>query len=243
MRNSTQSVLKTDASVEQHLDNYLPCCTLRWRQGQLFVSLGQQSKQPYLSAFESKEQLVKCLKQSPIQLVRLDPNLGEVVLTHWADACEQANKPVFLQGAIQKLSKRQNQFSRQPKQSLNWMAAFILLIVQSPIVLATVILMYVYSPKPIFSRQWHISPRGKFVRLVKFCTTVVKADSHTTSLIRGMLNYNVDKLPQLLNILRGEISLIDPLKPLTVSEAVRFSLEGSKNFRTPRELKQFSNLR
>ncbi|MBD1907410.1 sugar transferase [Funiculus sociatus GB2-A5] len=233
MGNSTLSKLKNDFSVEQHLENYLPHCTLKWRQGQLFVNRGQQSKQPYIYAFESKQQLVQCLKQSPVRLVRLDPTLGEAVVKRWADACEQANKPVFLPGAIQKRPKRQSQFSRQRKQWIDWIAAFVLLLALGPIMLATAILMYVYSPEPIFSRQWHLTPRGKFFRLLKFRTAVVNDDSRTTSLIHWMRNYNVDKLPTLFHVLRGEFSLMDLLKPLTVSEAVQFSLEDSRKVRAP----------
>ena len=227
MGSSTRSTLKSYSCVEQHLDNYLPRCTLKWRQGQLFVSVGQQSEQLYISAFESEQQLVECLKQSLVHLVRLDPTLGEAVLKRWADACEQANKPVFLQGAIQKLPKRQSQFSRQRKQWLDWIAAFVLLIALSPIMLTAAILMYVYSPEPIFSRQWHISPRGKLFRLLKFRTTVANDDSRITHLARWMCKYNVDELPQLLNVLWGEISLRDS-HPLTLSEAVRFGLKGQQ---------------
>ncbi|AFZ13632.1 sugar transferase [Crinalium epipsammum PCC 9333] len=220
MGKSTLSTLNY-SSVEQHLDNYLPCCTLKWRQGQLFVSVGQQSEQPHISAFESEQQLVECLKQSPVRLVRLDPTLGETVLKRWADACEQANKPVFLQGTIQKLHRRQSQSSCQGKQWIDWIAAFVLLIALSPIMLAAAILMYVYSPGAIFSRQWHISRRGKLFRLLKFRTTVANDDSRSTLLIRWMCKYNVDELPELLNVLRGEISLMDS-HPLTLSEGVRF---------------------
>jgi hypothetical protein len=236
MGNFTLSTLKSYSSVEQHLDNYLPRCTLKWRQGQLFVSVGQQSQQPYISAFESEQQLVECLKQSPVQLVRLDPTLGEAVLKRWADACEQANKPVFLQGAIQKLSRRQSQLSRQRKQWIDWIAAFVLLIALSPMMLATAILMYIYSPGPIFSRQWHINQQGKLFRLLKFRTTVANDDSRITLVVRWMCKYNVDELPQLLNVLRGEISLRDS-HPLTLSDAVVFRLKGqqqlSKFLETP----------
>lgn len=220
MGKSTLSTLNY-SSVEQHLDNYLPCCTLKWRQGQLFVSVAQQSEQPHISAFESEQQLVECLKQSPVRLVRLDLTLGEAVLKRWADACEQANKPVFLQRASQKLPRRESQSTWQGKQWIDRIAAFVLLIVLSPIMLAAAILMYVYLPGAIFSRQWHISPRGKFFRLLKFRTTVANDDSRNTLLVRLMCKYNVNELPQLLNVLRGEISLMDS-HPLTLSEGVRF---------------------
>ena len=229
MVNSTVSHLKIYSSVEeQHSNNYLPHCSLKWRQGQLFVSLGNQDKQPYISAFESQQQVVECLKQSPVRLVRLDLNLGEAVLNHWADACEQANKSVFIRGSVaQKLSRmtrRQSQFRQQLKQLIYWIVAFLLLIVQSPVMLATAILMCIYSPGAIFSRQWHIGSRGQLFRLLKFRTTVVNDDFRSTGLVRWMCKYNVDKLPELLNVLRGEISLMES-HPLTLAEAARFSLE------------------
>lgn len=223
-------------SVEQqHSNNYLPHCILKWRQGQLFVSLGKQDKQPYLSAFESEQQVVECLKQSPVRLVRLDPNLGEAVLNRWADACEQANKSIFIRGSIaQKLSRmtrRQSQFRQQLKQLIYWIVAFLLLILLSPVILATAILICIYSPGAIFSRQWQIGPQGKLFRLLKFRTTVVNDDFRSTGLVRWMCKYNVDKLPQLLNVLRGEISLRDS-HPLTLSEAARFNLEGQPELST-----------
>ena len=229
MANSTLSNSKIYSSVEQqHSSHYLPHSILKWRQGQLFVTLGSQSKQPYISAFETEQQLVECLKKSPVRLVCLNPTLGEATLKLWADACEQANKPVYLRGNIQKTFQKQRQLSPQPKQWIDSIAAFLLLLVISPIILAAAILIYLYSPEPIFIRQWYIGTRGKFFRLLKFPTRVANDDSRATLLIRWMCKYNVDKLPQLFNVLRGEISLKDSFCPLTISEAVRLKLEGQQ---------------
>ncbi len=227
MANSTLSNSKIYSSVEQqHSNNYLPHCILKWRQGLLFVSLGQQTKQPYISAFETEQQLVECLKQSPVRLVCLHPTLGEATLKLWADACEQANKPVYLRRTIQKKCQKQSLLSPQPKQWMDSIATFILLLLLSPIILLTTISMYLYSPEPIFPEQWYIGAGGKLFRLLKFPTRLANQDSGTTPLIRWMCKYNVDKLPQLFNVLRGEISLRDLFCPLTISEAVRLKLEG-----------------
>jgi hypothetical protein len=217
------------SSVEQqHSSHYLPHCILKWRQGLLFVSLGEQTTQPYISAFETKQQLVECLKQSPVRLVGLHPNLGEATLKLWADACEQANKPVFLRGTMQKKIQKQGKLSIQPKQWMDSIAAFLLLLLLSPIILATAILIYLYSPEPILPRQWYIGTAGKFFRLLQFPTTVANDDSLTTLLIRWMCKYNVDKLPQLFQVLWGEISLRDSFCPLSLSEAVRLGSEGQQ---------------
>jgi lipopolysaccharide/colanic/teichoic acid biosynthesis glycosyltransferase len=226
MTTSTLSSLNIYSSVDQqHSNNYLPHCILKWRQGLLFVSLGQQTTQPYISAFETKQQLVECLKQSPVRLVVLHPTLGETTLKLWADACEQANKPVFLRRTIQKKFQKQGQLSLQPKQWMESIAAFLLLLLVSPIILATAILIYLYSPQPILPRQWYIGTGGKLFRLLKFPTTVANENSRSTLLIRWMCKYNVDKLPQLFHVLRGEISLRDSFCPLTLSEAVRLGSE------------------
>jgi Bacterial sugar transferase len=227
MAHSTLSNVRIYSSVEQeHSSHYLPHCILKWRQGQLFVSFGQQPKQPYMSAFKTEQQLVECLKQSPVRLVRLHPTLGEPTLKLWADACEQANKPVFLRRTLQKKFQKQNQLGLQPKQWMDSIVAFLLLLLLSPIILATAISIYLYSPEPIFPKQWYIGTGGKFFRLLKFPTTVANDDSGTTSLIRWMCKYNLDKLPLLFNVLRGEISLKDSFCPLTISEAVRLGSES-----------------
>lgn len=227
MADSTLSNIKMYSSVDQqHSSHYLPHCILKWRQGQLFVSLGQQTKQPYISALKTEQQLVECLKQSPVRLVRLHPTLGEAKLKLWADACEQANKPVFLRRTLHKTFQKQSLLSPQPKQWMDSIAAFLLLLFLSPIILAAAISIYLYSPEPIFPKQWYIGTGGKFFRLLKFRTTVANDDSRATPLIRWMCKYKVDKLPQLFNVLRGEISLRDSFSPLTISEAVKLTWES-----------------
>ncbi len=227
MPNSTLSNFNIYSSVEQqHSNNYLPHCILKWRQGLLFVSLGKQNKQPYISAFETEQQLVECLKQSPVRLVCLHSTLGEPTLKLWADACEQANKPVFLRGTIQKKFPKQSQISPQPKQSMDSIVAFLLLFLLTPIMLVPALLIYLYSPEPIFPKQWYIGTGGKFFRLLKFPTTLANDDARTTPLIRWMCQYNLDKLPRLFNVLRGEISLRDSFCALTISEAVKLSLKS-----------------
>lgn len=227
MTNSALSNLNIYSSAEQqHSSHYLSPCILKWRQGMLFVSFGQQAKQPYISAFETEQQLVECLKQSPVRLVCLHPSLGEATLKLWADACEQANKPVFIRGLIQKTVQKPSLLSPQPKQWMDSFVACVFLLLLSPTILATSILIYLNSPEPIFSRQWYMGTGGKLFRLLKFPTTVVNKDSRTTPLIRWMFKYNLDKLPQLFNVLRGDISLRDSFCPLTISEAVGLGSEG-----------------
>jgi hypothetical protein len=212
----------------QQRDKYLPQCRLKWRQGQLLVSLEEHNKLPYLSAFESEQRLVDCLKHSPVHLVCLDPSLGEEGVKRWVEVCEQASKPVFLRGGvIQKLPRNQNRLAWQLKQLINQITALLLLTVLSPIMLAIAAVIRVYSPGTIFSRQWHVGLRGKLFRIIKFRITKLNDDSCFTPLGRWMCKFGLDKLPQLFNVLRGEMSLVGS-HPWTLSEAMRFISEGQR---------------
>lgn len=205
-------------------DNPLAQCRLQWRQGQLLVRSFQDFPLPYLPSLECEQKLVECLKSSPVRLVRLEPMLGEEALQRWADACERANKPMFLlQGtAIHKFSKKSSQFASGILRIIDWILALLLLIALSPILLTIVGFMLSYSQKTIFSGTWHIGLRGKLFRAIKFHTTQRSNNIDAPSLGRWLRKYRLDEIPLLFNVLRGEMSLLG-LRPLTLAEAVRLS--------------------
>ncbi|MBD2561703.1 MULTISPECIES: heterocyst development glycosyltransferase HepC [Nostoc] len=193
----TTSIIPTLQSLydvtQEHQDNR---CTLQWRRGKLLVKSPGQVKQPYLPSLNSKRSLVECLQHSPVSLVSIDPKLGEALLRFWADACEEADKPMFL--SIPASKKLPN----QPLQRLiDWIAAFVLMLLASPVMLVLIVLMQVYSPGSLFCREWRVGERGKLFRTTRFCT------HNITPLGRWMGNYNLDNLPQLFNVLRGDMSL------------------------------------
>ncbi|MFN6484457.1 MULTISPECIES: heterocyst development glycosyltransferase HepC [unclassified Nostoc] len=187
--------------TQPHQDNR-GYCTLQWRRGKLLVKQPGRIKQPYLPSLNSKRSLVKCLQHSPVSLVSIDPKLGESLLKFWADACEEAQKPIFL--SIPAGNKLSNQPSRQLQRLIDWIAAFVLLLLVSPVMLGLIVLMQVYSPESLFCREWRVGERGKFFRTIKFCTTT---KHNITPLGRWMHKYGLENLPQLFNVLRGDISL------------------------------------
>lgn len=210
-------------------DNRSSQYQLQWRQGQLLVRFSQDVKQLHLPSFEDEQGLVQCLQQSPAQLVRIDPVLGESVLQRWANACKQANKPVFLWGSVaRKLKCKQSKLRWYFMRVIDAIAALLLLTLLSPVMLAIAVLIYIDSPGAIFSDSWLVGMRGKLFRAFQFRTTSVENDACTTVLGNWMCEYGLDKLPQLLNVLYGDISLVEP-DCLTLSDAVRFSLEEHKS--------------
>jgi lipopolysaccharide/colanic/teichoic acid biosynthesis glycosyltransferase len=160
-----------------------------------------------------------------VRLVRIDATLGETMLKRWANACEQVGKPMFLRGTVtQKLKDKHSKLIRCLMRLIDAIAALLLLTLLSPVMLALVLIMYVYSPGWLFSFSWHVGARGKLFRAIKFRTTPANDDSLTTPLGRWMCKYHLDELPQLFNVLRGEMSLVRPYS-LSLSKAVRLSLK------------------
>jgi len=84
------------------------------------------------------------------------------------------------------------------------------------------VLIYFDSPGPIFYSQERLGFRGKIFRIYKFRSMQTDAeqdgypvwaaddDVRVTSIGRFMRALHLDELPQVLNILRGEMSLIGP---------------------------------
>ena len=95
------------------------------------------------------------------------------------------------------------------------------LIVVSPILLAVGMLIKLDSPGPVLHRAQRTGKDGKPFRLYKFRTMVVGAhrdgpaitpagDRRITRVGRFLRRTKLDELPQLLNVLKGDMSLVGP---------------------------------
>ena len=110
------------------------------------------------------------------------------------------------------------------KRVLDCLAAFFGLTVLSPLfLLVTVGLFFANQGKPFFF-QLRPGKDGVFFKIIKFRTMNDKKDAHgsllpdgerLTSIGRFVRKTSLDEIPQLLNVLKGEMSLIGP-RPLLV---------------------------
>ncbi|TAF07679.1 MAG: sugar transferase [Nostocales cyanobacterium] len=226
MTTSIVPSLQKHSTIPQQPQNYRSqYCTLQWRRGQLLVKSPRNLQQPYLPALDNEKLLVECLKHSPVSLVSIDPQLGDGALQFWADACEQANKPIFLSLSFRnQLPKPSHQIFRIIQRIIDWGLALILLFILSPLMLGLTILMWFQSPELLFSYEWHIGEKGRLFRAIKFSPT---RKHHITSLGLWMRKYGLDNLPKLFNVLRGEMSLIQ-YRSWCLKDAVKLSIEGKK---------------
>jgi lipopolysaccharide/colanic/teichoic acid biosynthesis glycosyltransferase len=233
---------------QEHQQSNAPYCTLKWRQGQLLVKPLESAKQPYLASLDNEQHLVECLKHSPVNIVRIDPKLGEERLIFWANACLQASKPIYLHIPT---GKKLPKFKALPlkllRRLIDFTIAFALLLVTSPLMLAlALLLMRFYSPEEILEQQWHVGERGRLFRTLRFRTTL-GGDKTAVNKVTGYKNsgrdrnnnhkitplgcfmrkYGLQNLPLLLNVLRGEMSLTGP-RCWTLAEAVRLSFENQR---------------
>ena len=128
--------------------------------------------------------------------------------------------------------------SRLLKQTTDIVIAATLLTVLSPILLLVAIAIKLGSRGPVFFVQERVGRAGQQFRLFKFRTMVVGAedqraallghsidpnwlsldhDPRITSLGRRLRRLSIDELPQLWNVLRGEMSMVGP-RPLIPAE-------------------------
>ncbi|YAF93962.1 MAG: heterocyst development glycosyltransferase HepC [Nodularia sp. CChRGM 3473] len=205
-------------TTQQHQNNRFPHCTLQWRRGQLLVKSSGQAKQPYLPSLNNEQLLVNCLKHSLVSVVSIDPNIGEDALKLWIEACEKARKPVFLRIPS---SNKQPRHGNRYQRLIDWIAALILLVLMSPVMLALCVLIQIDTPGSVFTREWHVGERGKLFRAIKFCTT---KKQNITPLGHLMRKYDLDNLPQLVNVLCGEMSLMGS-RSWTLKNALQLTLE------------------
>ncbi len=95
-----------------------------------------------------------------------------------------------------------------------------LLVLFSPILAATAVAVRSTSRGPAFYRQTRIGRDGRLIELVKFRSMVVNGDGDTTWNVsndervtrvgRFLRRTSLDELPQLWNVLSGEMSLVGP---------------------------------
>jgi Undecaprenyl-phosphate glucose phosphotransferase len=99
--------------------------------------------------------------------------------------------------------------------------ALTVLVVAMPLMLALAALVRLSSPGPVIFKQRRYGLDGREIMVYKFRTMTViedgpriiqasKTDARVTAVGRFMRRYSLDELPQLVNVLQGQMSLVGP---------------------------------
>ncbi|MEK0430325.1 MAG: hypothetical protein RL139_129 [Gemmatimonadota bacterium] len=145
---------------------------------------------------------------------------------------------------VQLLGARHTSLQYAIKRAIDLLGASVGLILLSPVFAGIAILLAIDSRGPVVFRHWRVGRRGRGFHCLKFRTMVADAearlrddpalletyhmnnfrvpdavDPRVTRLGRLLRRTSLDELPQLWNVLRGEMSLVGP-RPV-VSEELR----------------------
>jgi exopolysaccharide biosynthesis polyprenyl glycosylphosphotransferase len=108
------------------------------------------------------------------------------------------------------------------KRVFDIVVATILLVISLPVMLVTALLIVMESGFPIFYRQERVGRAGRVFRVTKFRSMRTDAegdgrprwaacnDDRITRIGRFIRRYRIDELPQLVNVLKGDMSLVGP---------------------------------
>ncbi|HEV3365344.1 MAG TPA: sugar transferase [Acidimicrobiia bacterium] len=133
-------------------------------------------------------------------------------------------------------------WARALKRGIDVIAALVLLLVTLPLLVAAVVAIRLTSPGPALFRQRRLGTRGRPFTLYKLRTMALDTcdavhQAYVADLIGGraqpingvfklgrdqrvtlvgalLRRYSIDELPQLWNVLRGDMSLVGPRPPL-----------------------------
>jgi lipopolysaccharide/colanic/teichoic acid biosynthesis glycosyltransferase len=118
--------------------------------------------------------------------------------------------------------QRENTFyGMRGKRFFDAIAAACALVLLSPILIAVALLVKLSSPGPVFFRQERVGRDGRIFRIAKFRSMFVATepcglpitsagDPRITALGAQFRRFKLDELPQLWNVLTGEMSFVGP---------------------------------
>lgn len=118
------------------------------------------------------------------------------------------------------------------KHFLDRAIAALTLIIASPLILLVAILLKLESSEPILYVSKRVGKDGRLFDFYNFRTMTTSGDNqkHLTYIGRWIRNYSLDHLPQLFNVIKGDMNLVGP----------RPSLPDEVNYTEPDWQKIFS---
>ncbi len=158
----------------------------------------------------------------------VDPNVALVASQSHYDASARGRAPepstvalmgsAFMAALVRFARRRFAEFKR----GFDIVVSFLGLIVSLPVLLVAMALIKMTSPGPVFYRQKRVGRDGLVFDMLKLRTMVADAEKHTGPVWaaqndprvipvgRFLRKSRIDEIPQLVNVLAGEMSIIGP---------------------------------
>jgi len=164
--------------------------------------------------YDKSDIILHCFRQRKEVLVV--PNLSELTV-FGAETREVDDLLIF---GIR--PHRLNPAEELLKRVMDLLGSLTLLILSSPVLLLVAVLVPLTSKGPAWFRQERVGANGESFRIFKFRTMIANAEQHSgpvmasesdpriTPLGRFLRATRIDELPQLFNVLKGDMSLVGP---------------------------------
>jgi exopolysaccharide biosynthesis polyprenyl glycosylphosphotransferase len=195
-----------------------PCIVKQQRIDEVIVALPTQQ-------YERVTHLSLQLQQQPV-MVHMVPSVLDLTF---------ARTPVSALGGIPLISLRESALSetqRLFKRMCDIVGSLVLLLLLSPLMFLIALLIKLESPGSVFFKQERVGENGEHFKMIKFRSMYQDAeqrwrevaqrdpngrllhkhgnDPRITRIGRTLRRTSMDELPQLINVLRGEMSLVGP---------------------------------
>lgn len=120
------------------------------------------------------------------------------------------------------------------KRAFDFTMALICLIIIAPLFVIVALLIKWDSPGPVFYVQERVGKDGKTFKMFKFRTMMVGAqnmglglevaqdDPRITRMGRALRQWTLDELPQIINVLKGDMSIVGP-RPALPHQVARYT--------------------
>lgn len=127
-------------------------------------------------------------------------------------------------------------YAKYIKRPLDFILSLIAIIILSPLLLIVAILVRIKLGKPVIFKQQRPGKNEKIFTLYKFRTMTDKKDENgnllpdeqrLTKFGKALRSTSLDELPELINILKGDMAIVGP-RPLLVRDMVFFDEEKMK---------------
>ena len=204
-----------------------------------FVYEGIYDETSIFATLKSEDKLENYLKEKDIKTIiitsnyKLTPSLSKILMNSLYNKTVFYSLPDFYEliarkiplGSISdgwilnKISKTESYFYTSIKRCADIIFSIIILIISSPVSLLTAMIIPLESKGPVIFKQKRLGLNSKVFTLYKFRSMRVenntlvytkKDDPRVTKFGKLLRMTRIDEIPQLINVIKGDMSLIGP---------------------------------